>query len=104
MTRNLRSLPADSLFAPIRTFFEQRTTHAKHGVAAMPTAEFSRRVADRLCRENAAPPRTLWVGPWRRVVWLLETFGLMGAWSLFFRRKFGLDVLEADVKGATKAA
>ncbi|KAI0103765.1 short chain dehydrogenase [Nemania sp. FL0031] len=88
MTRKQRTLPKDSRYRPISAAFEQRTTHDKHGVKAMPTEEFAKSIVKQIFKSN--PPSSYWIGPFKNVVWWLETLGLGGVWSWFFRRKFQL--------------
>lgn len=88
MTRKERSLPPGSRYQPIADAFDQRTTHAKHGFQAMPTKEFAQSIVKQVLRSK--PPRSYWIGPFKRVVWWVETLGLASAWNWFFRRKFQL--------------
>ncbi|KAI1187390.1 hypothetical protein F5B17DRAFT_323624 [Nemania serpens] len=93
MTRKQRTLPKDSRYQPIVDAFEQRTTHDKHGVQAMPTEDFARSVVKQVFKSN--PPKTYWIGPFANTVWWLETLGLSSAWFWFFRKKFQLWKLDA---------
>lgn len=88
MTRKERSLPKDSRYQPIADAFNARTTHDKHGVQAMPTKEFAQSVVKQVLKSN--PPRSYWIGPFKTMVWILETLGLASAWSYFFRKRFQL--------------
>ena len=92
MTRTTRTLPQESLYQPIKAYFEQRTQHAKHGVQAMPTEQFAREIVDELTRSATLKP-TYWIGPFKWQVWLLESLGLLSVWRIFFRRRFGLGEL-----------
>lgn len=92
MTRTDRMLPPDSRYQPIAEAFNQRTTHAKHGFDAMPTQEFAQTIIQQVLKSK--PPRTYWIGPFKRVVWWLETLGLASAWNWFFRRKFQIGKLD----------
>lgn len=92
MTRSSRTLPAGSLYQPIRHSFEERTQHSKHGVKAMPTAQFAAEVVNGLVRKGR-PMVNFWVGPFKWQVWLLECLGLLSVWQIFFRRKFALNKL-----------
>ncbi|KAI0513078.1 hypothetical protein F5B22DRAFT_657486 [Xylaria bambusicola] len=94
MTRKKRTLPGDSRYQPIADSFDQRTTHDKHGVQAMPTEEFARSVVKQVLKTN--PPKSYWIGPFSRTVWLLETLGLSSVWSWFFRKKFQLWKLDRN--------
>ncbi|KAI1203317.1 hypothetical protein F5X97DRAFT_318453 [Nemania serpens] len=93
MTRKQRTLPKDSRYQPIVDAFEERTTHDKHGVQAMPTDEFARSVVKEALKAN--PAKTYWIGPFANTVWWLETLGLGSAWVWFFRKKFQLGKLDA---------
>ncbi|KAI0809856.1 hypothetical protein GGR55DRAFT_646981 [Xylaria sp. FL0064] len=93
MTRKQRSLPKDSRYMPIVDAFDQRTTHDKHGVQAMPTDEFAQSVVRQILKGN--PPKSYWVGPFANTVWWLETLGLGSVWSWFFRKKFQLWKLDS---------
>ncbi|KAI0538953.1 hypothetical protein GGR58DRAFT_275531 [Xylaria digitata] len=88
MTRKQRNLPKDSRYQPIVDAFEQRTTHDKHGIQAMPTKEFAQSVVNQILKSK--PPHSYWIGPFANVVWWLETMGLGSLWSWFFRKKFQL--------------
>lgn len=100
MTRTARELPEDSLYLPIKSFFEQRTQHAKHGVKAMERETFAREIVGEIFagRRRGAKGgwslrKNYWIGPFKWQTWLLEVFGLLNVWGWFFRRKFGLDRL-----------
>jgi 1-acylglycerone phosphate reductase len=95
MTRKQRSLPAGSRYLEINEHFESRTGHEKHGVAGMPTADFAQSVVNKINQKKT--PQSYWIGPFKRVVWLLETLGLQSVWTYYFRRKFGLVELERSV-------
>ncbi|KAI1120244.1 short chain dehydrogenase [Nemania abortiva] len=88
MTRKQRTLPKDSRYQPIIEAFDQRTTHDKHGVQAMPAEEFARSIVRQVYKSN--PPASYWIGPFKNAVWWLETLGLGSVWYWFFRRKFQL--------------
>ncbi|KAI1747784.1 short chain dehydrogenase [Xylaria castorea] len=88
MTRKQRTLPKDSRYQPIVDAFDQRTTHSKHGIKAMPTEEFAKSIVKQVAKSY--PPSSYWIGPFASVVWWLETFGLASVWSWFFRNKFQL--------------
>ncbi len=88
MTRKQRTLPKDSRYQPIVDAFDQRTTHDKHGVQAMPTKDFAQSVVNQILKSN--PPKSYWIGPFATTVWWLETLGLGYVWSWFFRKKFQL--------------
>ncbi|KAI0907756.1 hypothetical protein F4824DRAFT_453767 [Ustulina deusta] len=88
MTRKQRTLPKDSRYQPIVDAFDQRTTHDKHGVQAMPTKDFAQSVVNQILKSN--PPKSYWIGPFATTVWWLETLGLGSVWSWFFRKKFQL--------------
>ncbi|KAF2173412.1 hypothetical protein M409DRAFT_48395 [Zasmidium cellare ATCC 36951] len=90
MTRTERHLPEGSLYKPIEGFFEQRTQHAKHGVKAMGREDFSKEIVEQLLAGSGSLRKTYWIGPFKWQTWLLEVFGLLSVWGLFFRRKFGL--------------
>lgn len=94
MTRKQRTLPKDSRYQPIVEAFDQRTTHDKHGVQAMPTEEFARSVVKQALKSS--PPKTYWIGPFANTVWWLETLGLGSVWVWFFRKKFQLWKLKAQ--------
>lgn len=89
MTRTQRELPEGSLYLPIKTEFEQRTQHAKHGVKAMQREVFSSQIARQLLGRGKVR-KTYWIGPFKWQTWLLEVFGLLNVWNWFFRRRFGL--------------
>lgn len=95
MTRTKRTLPKDSLYQPIEEAFNQRTTHDKHGIQAMPTNEFAQSVITQILKEN--PPRTYWIGPFTRMVWWIETLGLFWIWHRFFRDRFQLWKLDEQL-------
>ncbi|KAI1379224.1 short chain dehydrogenase [Hypoxylon crocopeplum] len=88
MTRTQRTLPKDSRYQPIVDAFDNRTTHDKHGVQAMPTKEFAQSVVKQVLKSN--PPHSYWIGPFKNMVWLCETLGLASVWSWFFRKRFQL--------------
>ncbi|KAH6985270.1 short chain dehydrogenase [Ilyonectria destructans] len=88
MTRKQRTLPKDSRYQPIVEAFDQRRTHEKHGVRAMPTKEFAQSVVEQVLKSN--PPGSYWIGPFANMVWWLETLGLASVWSWFFRKRFQL--------------
>ncbi|KAI3316845.1 short chain dehydrogenase [Xylariaceae sp. AK1471] len=88
MTRKQRTLPKDSRYQPIVEAFDQRTTHDKHGVQAMPTKEFAQSVVKQVLKSE--PPGSYWIGPFTNMVWWLETLGLTSVWSWFFRKRFHL--------------
>ncbi|KAK9421772.1 hypothetical protein SUNI508_05373 [Seiridium unicorne] len=94
MTRKKRTLPTDSRYQPIVEAFEQRTTHDKHGVQAMPTKDFAQSVVKQILKSN--PPVSYWIGPFTNMVWWLETLGLASVWSWFFRKMFQLWKLDQD--------
>lgn len=54
----------------------------------MPTKEFAKSIVKQVLKSK--PPRSYWIGPFKKVVWWLETLGLATAWNWFFRRKFQL--------------
>ncbi|KAI0479879.1 short chain dehydrogenase [Xylaria cf. heliscus] len=88
MTRKKRTLPKNSRYQPIADAFDQRTTHSKHGVQAMPTEKFAKSIVKQALKSN--PPKSYWIGPFTTMVWWLETLGLASVWSWFFRKRFQL--------------
>ncbi|EUC39955.1 hypothetical protein COCMIDRAFT_10067 [Bipolaris oryzae ATCC 44560] len=89
MTRTIRTLPSSSLYLPVKEEFESRMSHKSHGVDTLSRSKFAEAVVAKVEK----PPFNFWIGPWNRVVWVLETFGLLSIWDRIFRKMFKLDKL-----------
>ncbi|KAH3911538.1 hypothetical protein HBI56_102730 [Parastagonospora nodorum] len=89
MTRATRVLPSSSLYLPVQAEFNSRMSHKEHGVKTLARGQFAKDVYTKV----ASPPMNFWIGPWSRVVWVLETFGLQSVWARIFTKTFRLDKL-----------
>ena len=62
----------------------------------MSPSVYARDVVAKVVKTN--PPEEIWCGAGATTIWMIETLGIRWAYSIFFSRLFGLNVISPQTK------
>lgn len=95
---NAELLPKDSLYQPIRKFWEMRVFQSQQD--AMPTETYAKGVVRMLLKNPK--PLWFWYGAFTNIAWFLYRFTWKGLRGTIMSKRFGLNQLKVVVAAARK--